>query len=63
MCHYSRYFTFDDKKCYECGGSGHILRNGTKKNKAARPNTSSKPKARAFYMMLDEADVTARDQE
>ena len=34
-----------------------------KKNEAARPNAPSKPKARAFQMILDEAGDYARDHD
>ncbi|XP_023739417.1 uncharacterized protein LOC111887474 [Lactuca sativa] len=61
--HYSGDCTFNKKKCYECGDGGYISKNCPKKNEAARQNEPSKPKARAFQMVLDEVGDTARERE
>lgn len=52
--HYSRDCIFNEKKCYECGGNGHIFKNCTKKNKSVRSNVQLKAKARAYHMILEE---------
>lgn len=54
MGDYSRYFTFNGKKCYKCVDCLNILKNYPKKNKIARLNVSSKGKERANHIMLDE---------
>lgn len=61
--HYSKDCTFNDRLCYRCGDKGNISKNRPKKNKAKRLNVLSKPKGRAFHVILDGANVALRDQE
>ena len=52
--HYSKDCTFNDKVCYEFGDKGHMSKDCPKKNEATRLNVPPKPKARAYFMGLDD---------
>ena len=55
--HYANECASSKKVCYECNEKGHISINCPKRNEPTNP------KARAFQMILDEADGNARNQE
>ncbi|XP_052622334.1 uncharacterized protein LOC128127699 [Lactuca sativa] len=53
--HYANEYNFNKKVYYWCNEEGNISRDCSKKKEAARPNVPSKPKARAFQMILEAA--------
>ncbi|XP_023738976.2 uncharacterized protein LOC111886975 [Lactuca sativa] len=57
---YTNKCASNKKVCYRCKKEGHISRDCPMKNEVARPNTP--PKARAFHMILDEAENNARNR-
>ena len=61
--HYANECTFSKRVCYGCNGEGHFKQDFPKRESAIKPNVPPKPKARAFQMILDEADDNAGDQE